>query len=267
MGIIWAQGIDGETEQGGGQRRNKATICGEVTPSCIFFKLWSLEQNAKKRVVLWEIQKALLYRRALRDHLRAPHAGPMERGKKNRAWFFSVDSKRLYPSRRPHGKGQHYSPGSDDLPQDGLGCLKMAPKMLQEALRPPRDGSMGPNSSPEKPRRSQNPSNILRQLLMFAFSPFRFRWPSEASRWMQEGPRGSCREPQSPTCRITTPSRQHNAVQSPSVMPGFPARVASHAARCFYSQTSEEAQCPSKQGRVRVSGGDRVPMNNHEACP
>ena len=82
MGIIWAQGIDGETEQGGGQRRNKATICGEVTPSCIFFKLWSLEQNAKKRVVLWEIQKALLYRRALRDHLRAPHAGPMERGKK-----------------------------------------------------------------------------------------------------------------------------------------------------------------------------------------
>ena len=26
--------------------------------------------------------------------------------------------------------------------------------------------------------------------MLFAFSPFRFRWPSEASRWLQEGPRG-----------------------------------------------------------------------------
>eukprot|EP00959_Pyramimonas_sp_CCMP1952_P409647 8585162-Pyramimonas_sp.AAC.1 len=26
--------------------------------------------------------------------------------------------------------------------------------------------------------------------MCLAFSPFRFRWPSEASRWLQYGPRG-----------------------------------------------------------------------------
>ena len=229
-------------EEGRGEARRRYV---ERSHLPVFFSSCGLLSKMQKSVWFFGKFKRLYSTAARCAIIFAPLTpAPWREAKKNRAWFFSVDSKRLYPSRRPHGKGQHYSPGSDDLPQDGLGCLKMAPKMLQEALRPPRDGSMGPNSSPEKPRRSQNPSNILRQLLMFAFSPFRFRWPSEASRWMQEGPRGSCREPQSPTCRITTPSRQHNAVQSPSVMPGFPARVASHAARCFTLRHRNHEACP-----------------------
>ena len=31
--------------------------------------------------------------------------------------------------------------------------------------------------------------------MIFAFSPFRFRWPSEASRWLQDGPRGPQERP------------------------------------------------------------------------
>ena len=79
---------------------------------------------------------------------------------------------------------------SSKMAQDTLRCFKMAPKMLQEAPSPPQDGSKWPRSLPRRPPRGQNPSKTYGKSMIFAFSPFRFRWPSEASRWLQEGPRG-----------------------------------------------------------------------------
>ena len=58
---------------------------------------------------------------------------------------------------------------------------KTAPRRAQVATGPPKDAS-------EKPKSSQN----LKNFRYVAFSPFRFRWPSETSRWLQEG----AREPQ-----------------------------------------------------------------------
>ena len=42
----------------------------------------------------------------------------------------------------------------------------------------------------EAPKRPKSFKQIQGKSLFFAFSPFRFRWPSEASRWLQDGPRG-----------------------------------------------------------------------------
>ena len=49
--------------------------------------------------------------------------------------------------------------------------------------------SWGATEGPRTPPRSPNPSNTFRQSMMFAFSPFRFRWAFEASGWPQDGPK------------------------------------------------------------------------------
>ena len=74
------------------------------------------------------------------------------------------------------------------MAQDSASSLKMASKMLQDAPRPPQDGPKWPKSSQWSPQRGQNPSKTYRKSMLFAFSPFHFRWPSEASRQLQEGP-------------------------------------------------------------------------------
>ena len=51
---------------------------------------------------------------------------------------------------------------------------------------------------PRRPPRGQNPSNTYRKSMTAAFQPFRFRWPSEASKWLQEG----LREPQEGPKRV-----------------------------------------------------------------
>ena len=73
----------------------------------------------------------------------------------------------------------------------------MPPRMLQYAPRPPQDASKKPNSSPRAPPRNKKSFKNLRETndMMFAFSPIRFRWPSEASRWLQEGPGGPQKGP------------------------------------------------------------------------
>eukprot|EP00959_Pyramimonas_sp_CCMP1952_P394591 8267571-Pyramimonas_sp.AAC.1 len=62
----------------------------------------------------------------------------------------------------------------------------MAPTMLQDAPRPLQDGSQWPESSPRRPRRGQHLRTLYDMCLVV--SPFRFRWPSGASRWFQDGP-------------------------------------------------------------------------------
>ena len=47
---------------------------------------------------------------------------------------------------------------SSKMAQDSLRCVKMAPKMVQEAPRQFQDDSKRPNSLPRRPPRGQNPS-------------------------------------------------------------------------------------------------------------
>eukprot|EP00959_Pyramimonas_sp_CCMP1952_P265215 5546012-Pyramimonas_sp.AAC.1 len=71
----------------------------------------------------------------------------------------------------------------------------MAPKMLQEDPGPLQGSSERPRSIPRRPPRSPIPSKTLGTSVNCAFSPFRFRWPSEASRQRQEGPEMPQRAP------------------------------------------------------------------------
>eukprot|EP00959_Pyramimonas_sp_CCMP1952_P045894 959089-Pyramimonas_sp.AAC.1 len=59
----------------------------------------------------------------------------------------------------------------------------MAPTMLQDAPRPLQDGSELPQEVSRRPK----PQEIRCACFL---SLFRFPWPSEASRWLQDGPRG-----------------------------------------------------------------------------
>eukprot|EP00959_Pyramimonas_sp_CCMP1952_P126616 2648083-Pyramimonas_sp.AAC.1 len=58
-----------------------------------------------------------------------------------------------------------------------------APRRSKTAPR----GQLSPRGGPP---RSQNPSKTAGKQIIVGFSPFRFRWPSEASTRLQEGPRG-----------------------------------------------------------------------------
>ena len=53
-----------------------------------------------------------------------------------------------------------------------------APRRLQVAKEPPKE-------APERPTSFKH----LGKPMLFAFSPFRFRWALEASRWLQDGPK------------------------------------------------------------------------------
>eukprot|EP00959_Pyramimonas_sp_CCMP1952_P378477 7928408-Pyramimonas_sp.AAC.1 len=72
------------------------------------------------------------------------------------------------------------------MAQDIPRCLKSAPKMLADAPRTLHDGS----KRPPKPPASQNPYETGGKMMYVVFSPFCFRWPSEASKWFQDGSRG-----------------------------------------------------------------------------
>eukprot|EP00959_Pyramimonas_sp_CCMP1952_P174354 3643878-Pyramimonas_sp.AAC.1 len=71
----------------------------------------------------------------------------------------------------------------------------MAPKMLRGAPRTLRDSSKMPPRRPKRAPRGQTLSKTNGQPINVAFSPFPFRWPSEASRQLREGPRGPQEKP------------------------------------------------------------------------
>jgi len=62
---------------------------------------------------------------------------------------------------------------------------KIAPRRLQVACKHPQESTEEAKIAP-KPKENQ---------CVFPFSPFRFRWPPEASRWLQDGPRGPQERP------------------------------------------------------------------------
>eukprot|EP00959_Pyramimonas_sp_CCMP1952_P322702 6752721-Pyramimonas_sp.AAC.1 len=53
------------------------------------------------------------------------------------------------------------------MAQDSLRCLKMAPKMFQEAPRPPQNGSKKPNSFSRKHPKCPNPSKTGKKTSTF----------------------------------------------------------------------------------------------------
>ena len=91
--------------------------------------------------------------------------------------------------------------------QEGLRALKMASKIAQYSptwlqlahnMRPrgsntaPRRLQVAkklPKEAPERPTSFKH----LGKPMLFAFSPFRFRWALEASRWLQDGPKTASR--------------------------------------------------------------------------
>ena len=89
--------------------------------------------------------------------------------------------------------------------QEGSGQAKMASKIAQDSLKwfkiifnpPPRAHKTSPGRlqvpselSKEASKRSNSFKTIIMVYNVFAFSPFRVRWALEASRWLQDGPRG-----------------------------------------------------------------------------
>eukprot|EP00959_Pyramimonas_sp_CCMP1952_P375429 7863204-Pyramimonas_sp.AAC.1 len=54
----------------------------------------------------------------------------------------------------------------------------------------PQDRSKTAPTGQRAPPGGPKEAKTLGNSMCLAFSPFRFRWPSEASRWFQDGPRG-----------------------------------------------------------------------------
>ena len=77
--------------------------------------------------------------------------------------------------------------------QDSLRCLKMVPKMLQDATRPPQDGSKRPNSPSKEASNRPKSFKNLRKINDFCILAFSVLMGSSglktAPRWPQRGPR------------------------------------------------------------------------------
>eukprot|EP00959_Pyramimonas_sp_CCMP1952_P145466 3045413-Pyramimonas_sp.AAC.1 len=93
------------------------------------------------------------------------------------------------------------------MAQDSLRCRRMAPKMLQDALITLQDSSKRPIISPRKPPKKPT---MFQKPMIFGFSPFRFRWPSEASTWLQKRPR---RPQEGPKRALRRPQERPRALQ------------------------------------------------------
>eukprot|EP00959_Pyramimonas_sp_CCMP1952_P235422 4919560-Pyramimonas_sp.AAC.1 len=79
------------------------------------------------------------------------------------------------------------------MPQDGSRRPPICSKRPQDRPKTTPSGHGAPRGGLP---RGHNPSNTEGKPMMFAFSPFRFRWPSDGSKRAQKSPNMGPREPQ-----------------------------------------------------------------------
>ena len=81
------------------------------------------------------------------------------------------------------------------MDQDGSRWLKMGPKMLQEAPFLAQDDSKWPGSLPRKAPKRRTHFRNKWKICMLCFLAFSLPMASEASRCLQEGPKGPQERP------------------------------------------------------------------------